>query len=298
MEHAKDFNTVHDYNQYGGQPTWHPLVSMVDLSKAPPNRIKRLNLNIYVIILKDTMCGDLRYGKEHYDYQAGTMLFFAPGQVVHVEDDGELHQPKGLVLVFHPDLLRGTPLGQHLNEYTFFTYQLNEGLHLSEQEQKIVRDCFAQIALELQHPVDKHSKRLIASTLELLLNYCVRFYDRQFITRDIAHRGVVERFEHLLNDYLFSGKSRTEGLPSVKYFAEQVNLSANYFGDIIKKETGKPPHEYIQLKVLDVAKEMLFDDSKSVSQVAFELGFKYSQHFSRLFKQKVGVSPQEYRALN
>ena len=226
------------------------------------------------------------------------MVFLAPGQVAGVYSIGETYQPKGYALVFHPDLVHGTSLGRHIQDYTFFGYQSNEALHLSERERKIILDCFSKIQYELEHAIDKHSKRLIVSNIELFLDYCIRFYDRQFITRDNPHKGILERFENLLNDYFQSDKPQAIGLPSVAYCAGELNLSANYFGDLIKKETGKTAQEYIQSKVIDVAKEKIFDQSKPVNQIAYELGFKYPQHFSRLFKQRVGQSPNEYRSLN
>jgi AraC family transcriptional activator of pobA len=213
-------------------------------------------------------------------------------------DTAELHQPKGYALVFHPDLLRGTSLGQHIHDYNFFSYQVNEALHISERERQIVLDSLAKISIELQQSIDKHSKRLIVSNIELFLNYCTRFYDRQFITRDHAHQGILERFESLLNDYFLSDKPQTIGLPSVSYCAGELHLSPNYFGDLIKKETGQSAQEYIQTKLIDVAKERIFDTTRSVSQIAYDLGFKYPQHFGRLFKQRVGHSPNEYRSLN
>jgi AraC family transcriptional regulator, transcriptional activator of pobA len=182
--------------------------------------------------------------------------------------------------------------------YTFFGYQSNEALHVSERERKLVLDCFSKIQYELEHAIDKHSKRLIVSNIELLLDYCARFYDRQFITRDNANKGVLERFEQLLNAYFFSEKPQTIGLPSVAYCAQELHLSANYFGDLIKKETGKTAQEYIQTKVVEIAKERVWEHSKAIGQVAYELGFKYPQHFTRLFKQRVGHTPNEYRALN
>jgi AraC-like DNA-binding protein len=250
------------------------------------------------VFLKEVKCGDLRYGKNTYDYQEGTLVFIAPGQVVTVDNAGETYQPKGYALVFHPDLIHGTPLGKHIQDYTFFGYQFNEALHVSERERKIVLDCFSKVEYELEHAIDKHSKKLIVDNIELFLNYCVRFYDRQFITRDNVHTGILERFEQLLNEYFESGKPQTIGLPSVAYCAGELNLSANYFGDLIKKETGKSAQEYIQIKVIDVAKERISDHNKSVSEIAYELGFKYPQHFTRLFKQRVGQSPNEYRTLN
>src|SRR5690606_37017542 len=178
----------------------------------------------------------------------------------------------------------------------FFSYNVNEALHVSERERKIILDCFSKIKFEFEHAVDKHSKILVASNIELLLNYCVRFYDRQFITRADAHKGILERFETVLNNFFSSSKPETVGLPSVAYCAGELNLSPNYFGDLIKKETGKSAHEIIQLKLINVAKERIFDTNKSVSEIAYELGFKYPQHFSRVFKKQVGVSPMEYRS--
>ncbi len=159
-------------------------------------------------------------------------------------------------------------------------------------------DCFGKIQYELEQSIDKHSKKLIASNIELFLNYCIRYYDRQFITRDNAHKGILERFENLLNSYYSSEKPQNTGLPSVAYCADELHLSANYFGDLIKKETGTSAQEYIQTKVIDVVKERIFNLDKSISQVAYDLGFKYPQHFTRLFKQRVGQSPNEYRSLN
>jgi AraC-like DNA-binding protein len=240
----------------------------------------------------------LVYGRHAYDYQEGTLVFIAPGQVAGVNSKGETYQPKGYALVFHPDLIYGTSLGKHIHDYTFFGYQSNEALHISERERQIVLDCFSKIEFELKQSLDKHSKTLIVNNIELFLNYCVRFYDRQFITREKVQKDILQKFESLLNHYFQSDKPQTIGLPSVAYCAEQMYLSANYFGDLIKKETGKSAQEYIQLKLMDIAKEKIFDTSKSISEVAYELGFKYPQHFTRLFKQRVGYTPNEYRTLN
>ncbi len=298
MENTRRFETINDYNVFNNNETLHPQVSVVDLSKAAPRTGSRMYFGFYTIFLKDVKCGDLVYGRHTYDYQEGTLVFIAPGQVAGINSTSEVYQPKGYALVFDADLIHGTVLGRHIQEYSFFGYQSNEALHLSERERKIVLDCFSKIEYELEHAIDKHSKSLIVSNIELFLNYCKRFYDRQFITRDTPHKGVLERFESLLNDYYASDKPQSIGLPSVAYCAAELHLSANYFGDLIKKETGKTAQEYIQIKVIDVAKEKIFDNSKSVNQVAYELGFKYPQHFTRLFKQKVGVSPNEYRSLN
>ncbi len=303
MEGIHKFDTVGEYNALNNHETLHPLVSIIDFSKANPRtwgkeKKVRLNFGLYCIFLKDVKCGDLKYGCNYYDYQEGTLVFVSPGQVLEIETTGKIYQPKGHALVFHPDLLQGTNLGRNINDYHFFSYNTNEALHLSERERQIVLDCFSKISYELQQGVDKHSKKLIASNIELFLNYCDRFYDRQFITRDNVNRGILEKFEEQLNSYFSSDKPQTIGLPSVTWFAEELHLSANYFGDLIKKETGKSAKEYIQNKVIEVAKNKIFDADKTVGEIAGELGFKYPQHFTRLFKNVTGQTPNEYRNLN
>ena len=297
MANITRFETISEYNAYNNNETLHPLVSVVNLSSADPRKAASLYFGFYTIFLKEVKCGDLRYGKNTYDYQEGTLVFIAPGQVITVDNPGETYQPKGYALIFHPDLIHGTSLGRHIQDYTFFGYQSNEALHVSERERKIVLDCFSKIEFELDRAIDKHSKNLIVSNIELFLDYCNRFYDRQFIIRDTVHKGILERFEGLLNDYFQAGKPQETGLPTVAYCANELHLSANYFGDLIKKETGRSAQEYIQTKVIDVAKERIFDHSKSVSEIAYDLGFKYPQHFTRFFKQHVGQSPNEYRAI-
>jgi AraC family transcriptional regulator, transcriptional activator of pobA len=298
MDDMRRFETINDYNIFNNNETLHPLVSVIDFSKAVPRQGSKMYFGFYTIILKDVVCGDLVYGRHTYDYQEGTLVFIAPGQIAGAKSNGETYQPKGHGLVFHPDLIHGTSLGRHIQDYTFFSYQSNEALHLSERERKIILDCFSKIEYELERAIDNHSKKLIVSNIEMVLNYCVRFYDRQFITRDNVHKGILEKFEILLNDYYRSDKPQTIGLPSVAFCASELNLSANYFGDLIKKETGKTAQEYIQSKVIGLAKEKIFDQSKSISQIANELGFKYPQHFTRLFKQKTGHTPAEYRMAN
>ncbi|MBX2947237.1 MAG: AraC family transcriptional regulator [Cyclobacteriaceae bacterium] len=295
MEEILKFDTISQYNAFNKNATLHPLVSVVDLSKAAPRQLRRMSYGFYVVFLKEIKCGDLKYGISNYDYDEGTLVFLAPNQVIGSYGE-EYYQPQGLALVFHPDFIHGTSLGRQMNDYTFFSYTTNEALHLSERERQIILDCFAKIKFELEQGVDKHSKKLIITNIELFLNYCVRFYDRQFITRENSVKGILERFETLLNDFFTSDKPQEIGLPSVAYCAGELNLSSNYFGDLIKKETGKSAQEYIQLKLINVAKERIFDTSKSLSEIAYGLGFKYPQHFSRVFKQQVGVSPIEYRS--
>lgn len=303
MEKIINVDSVSDFNTANNHKTLHPLVTVLDYSKANPRDWGevdsiRFNYGLYSVILKDVVCGDMRYGRHHYDYQAGTLVFYAPGQFVSFDNPKVVYQPLGFGLLFHPDFLIGTHLGKAIHQYKFFNYQTNEALHLSDDERTMILDIFAKIEFELKQPIDKHSKKLIASNIELFLDYCQRFYDRQFITRDNAHHGILERFEELLNNYFHSEKPQTIGLPSVNYFAEELNLSSNYFGDLIKKETGQTAKDYILFKTISIAKEKVFEDGKTVNEIAYELGFKYPQHFTRLFKQKVGMSPLEFRVVN
>ena len=303
MEQIVNLNNVSEYNAANNNKTLHPLVSVIDFSKASArdwgdaDTIK-LQYDLFSIFLKDVKCGDLKYGRNYYDYHAGTLVFFAPGQTAEMENPKVIYQPMGFGLVFHADFLRGTSLGKSIHDYTFFSYQSNEALHLSDDERQLVLDCFSKIEFELKQPIDKHSKKLIASNIELFLNYCERFYDRQFITRDHVNKGVLAKFEDLLNDYFSSDKPQHIGLPSVAYFANELHLSANYFGDLIKKETGKTVKDLIQDRLIDEAKDKVFVGDKTVSEIAYQLGFKYPQHFSRLFKQRVGYTPNEYKHLN
>lgn len=297
MNNLIQLDTIEKYNNLFGLETFHPLVSVVDLNNATkfPTHFT-VNYGIYALFLKQTKCGDIRYGRQIYDYSEGTITSFAPGQVVET-DMPEGVKPSALGVLFHPDLIKGTSLGQEIKSYSFFSYNSNEALHLSEEEKEIFLDCLKKTQMELIHPIDRLSKRLIARNIQLLLDYCMRFYNRQFITRAEANKDILTQFETLLDSYFQSGKPQTEGLPTVKYFADQVYLSPNYFGDLIKKETGKTAQEYIQNKIIDAAKEQLIATKKTVSEIAYELGFQYSQHFNRLFKKNVGYTPTEYRKL-
>ena len=296
MDTIKKLENVAQFNKERGHQTLHPLVTVLDQSKSKTIKPERFISELYLIFLKDTKCAEIRYGRSHYDYQDDTLLFIAPGQLAGFEEENEeIIQPNGWALAFHPDLIRGTHLGRHIKEYSFFSHNVNEALHPSERERQIVLECFNKIQYELGHAIDKHSRTLIASNIELLLNYCRRFYDRQFITRDHVHKDLLARFETLLDDYFTSDKPQALGLPSVSYCAGELSLSAKYFGDLVKKETGKTAQEYIQAKLIDVAKERIFDTSKSISEIAYEMGFKYPAHFTRMFKQRVGYSPNEYR---
>ena len=298
MEKILLIDTVSEHDKFYHQENLHPLVSVIDFSgTAPDIYAAKMSFGFYAVYLKDVQCGNMKYGRYTYDYQDRTLVFVAPGQVIHV-DISEEYKPSGYALLFHPDLIHGTPLGKHMDNYTFFAYESREALHLSERERKIVLDCFEKIKYELEQGMDKHSKTLIAANVELLLNYCVRFYDRQFITRTSVNRSKIEKFENVLNEYFQSDKPQTIGLPAVTYCAEQLHLSPNYFGDMVKKETGKTAMEYIHLRIIDMAKERLLDTRRSISEIAYTLGFKYPHHFTRFFKKTTGQTPNDYRSLN
>lgn len=299
MEHTLlNIETVTEYNDMLGVETLHPQVSVIDLSKARPMRHMRHTFSFYVVFLKDEKNCDLIYGRQRYDYQKGSVVCLAPGQVIGIDDTGEAFQPQGYALCFHPDLIRGTNLGRNIKEYSFFSYEVNEALHLSEHERVIFVDCLTKIQEELRHSIDRLSQRLIANNIELLLNYCLRFYERQFITRQNVNRDILTRFEALLNNYFTGDNALHKGLPTVRYCAGELCLSPNYFGDLIKKETGKTALEWIQSKIIDIAKEQLLIPTNSINQVAYNLGFQYPQHFTRVFKKVAGTTPNEYKRKN
>ena len=297
MESIVNVGTIAQYNALKDVETRHPLITAFDSSKAKPLPNGKFNFGFYAVFLKGVNCGELKYGRSSYDYEAGTLVFMGPGQVLGIKSQ-QNYNPKGNALLFHPDFIKGTALATKMHNYSFFSYELNEALHISEKEQQLVKDLFSKIDYELDQSIDKHSKQIVANTIELLLNYCERFYDRQFITREHLNMGILANFEKSLNTYFHSENPQKYGLPSVSYFAEQSNLSPNYFGDLIKAETGKSAKEYIHLKLIDLAKDKIFDTSKSISEIAFELGFKYPQHFNRMFKKNTGYTPNEYRFLN
>jgi AraC family transcriptional regulator, transcriptional activator of pobA len=302
MKKVSTIETIDQYNRGIDHKTFHPLVSIIDLSgsrqKKRNTEIDALSFGFYAVFLKDNKHCTIRYGRNNYDYQKGTLVFIAPGQVVTIEENEADYKPSGYALLFHPDLIRGSSLALNMREYTYFSYDVHEALHLSDGEKQIVLDCFNKIDIEIRHSIDKHSKKLIISNIELFLNYCIRFYDRQFITREQMNSGVLEKLDNCLNDYFDSDKPKTTGIPSVMYCADHVHLSPNYFSDLIKKDTGKTAQEYIQLKMIETAKNKISDASKSISEVAYELGFRYPQHFTRFFKQQVGLTPNGYRASN
>lgn len=290
--------SVQDYNENLGVETLHPLVSVVDMSELPEIRHSLKRFGFYCIILKQLDCGSLLYGRSRYDYREGTLVCVAPGQVAGADDGGVTRNAKGWILMFHPDLLRGTSLANKMRDYSFFSYSSNEALHTSERERQTIINCMLEIRTELQHSIDKYSKRIIASSIELLLNHCIRFYDRQFITRETVNHDVLRRFEELLENYFEPTNIGHLGLPTVTWFADKLCLSPNYFGDLVKREIGLSAQEYIQRHIIEKAKCMLVDERMTVSQTAYALGYKYPQHLSRMFKRVMGVSPNEYKLQN
>lgn len=297
MDKIVNITTVSDYNAHWGIENRHPLVNVLEGSQiAHPIPNCRKNFGLYVIYLKDVLCADyLKYGRKEYDYQENTLVFVSPGQVFGHPADGSTYQAKGWCLYFSPELLRGTQLGRHMKDYTFFSYDVSEALHLSMQERETIIDCLKKIDDEINNGADRHSNTIIASAIELFLNYCTRFYDRQFITRKKANKDILTHFEELLDEYFISDKPKRLGTPTVAWCANQLHLSPNYFGDLIKKETGKSAQEYVQQKIMETAKTLLADTNKTISEIAYALGYQYPQYFNRAFKKIESCTPNEYR---
>ncbi len=293
---VESINDLHELVQY--PLPRHPLVSVInhaDFYAKRPKTKALYRFGFYTISCKKFK-GHLYYGKGQYDFNGGSLLFTAPGQVIGPGPDIEVDE--GWALFIHPDLLYGTDLGKKMHQYSFFNYEVNEALHISEEESKIIKDCVDKIAREYNQSIDKHTQSVIVSTIELLLNYCNRFYDRQFYTRAKANADVVQRFEALLKEYFSQSTLVESGLPEVSYFASKLNLSSSYLSDLLQKFTGKSTMEHIHLELVDKAKSLLWGTESSISEIAYELGFEYPSHFTKIFKAKTGKSPSEYRNLN
>ncbi len=281
----------------------HPLISIIradEIKNISEYEDVKVVFNLYQIIFKDLGCGTLGYGKNSYDYEDGTLVFISPGQVMEFDDQHEdsFEDNKSWFLSFHPDLIRMSNLGEKIDQYSFFSYDVNEALHLSDEEKQTIFELRDKIIKEYSQNLDRHSQHLIIANLELLLDYCLRFYDRQFYTRTNLNTDVVSKFERLLKEYYHTDKVLELGIPTVNFCARELNLSSNYLSDLLKKETGKSAQEHIHLFLIDKAKTKLLNSKDSISEIGYQLGFEYPQHFSNLFKSKTGQSPREYRTVN
>ena len=288
-------NTVQDFNDYQGVETLHPLVSVVRVENTEHIQKCVMHYGLYASYLKETKACQLSYGRTSYDFDEMTVTSFSPGQTVTVEPNPDVPFVKFTALVFHPDLLNRTPLAKQMNRYEFFDYTSTEALHLSAQEVEIFKGVLTLIEQELHRAIDKHTRELIVSNIELLLNYCLRFYDRQFITREEINHTVVKKFLNQLDEYI-NEKAVSEGLPTVAYFAGKCCLSTGYFGTLVKTETGRTAKDLINDRILAKAKALLQSETSSVTQVSVRLGFEYPQHFIRFFKSLTGKTPSQWRA--
>lgn len=284
---------VGDYSRYVGQTDRHPLVSVIDYAEVSPIRHSLNNYSVYGIFFHDEADIDLAYGCGKYDYKKGTVICVAPGQIGGKEDNGERVTLTGWALLFHPDLLHGSPLEKSIKNYSFFDYRINEALHMTDEEHETFVSLMQKIREELQQRHDQLQDNIIVGYIELLLNFCQRFYNRQFITRKLENSDILMKFDSLLRDYFEEKIQLTSGIPTVQYCADKLCMSSNYFGDMIKKTTGDTASNYIRQFVIQRAKNEL-STGASITQVADELGFEYPQHLSRMFKKQTGITPSEY----
>lgn len=285
---------VSDYSEYLGHKDTHPLISVIDYSELPPIRHCLCNYSVFGLFLRDDVAVDLTYGFGKYDYSEGTLICVAPGQIGGKEENGELVDIKGWALLFHPDLLHGTHLKQTIKEYSFFDYRINEALHMSNEEHETLVSLMRQIRDEIENNKhDDFQDTIIVGYLEVLLNYCRRFYNRQFLTRKIENTDLLKKFDSLLRKYFEEGRQLSLGIPTVQYCADKLCVSANYFGDLIKKSTGDTASHYIRNFIIQQAKNLLAS-GETITQAAYGLGFEYPQHFSRMFKKYTGMTPKEY----
>ena len=301
MKPVINIKNISDINNFVQHKTKHPLVTVIDFSKMEElvEEGTRISCDFYSVMFKNFCTNKMKYGRQEYDFQEGSLVCIAPKQVVEIDGPSQKRDDmKGWGLYFHPDLLRGTSLGEKMKDYTFFSYEMSEALHLSDKEKDILNDCIQKIESELQENIDNHSQILIVSNIELLLNYCLRYYGRQFITRKHSNTDIVSQIEKLLIDYFKNPKLSESALPTVKYLSNNVHLSAGYLSDLLKKETGMNARDYIHYYLIEEAKNLLLNSNQTVSELAFSLGFEYPQYFSRLFKSKTGMTPMEFRNLN
>ncbi|MGB0868207.1 MAG: helix-turn-helix domain-containing protein [Flavobacteriales bacterium] len=282
----------------GQKPPKHPSISFIkfsDMAFSSQMNFEGASTDFYIISLKMSS-GKLKYGRQNYDFEEGTLTFSAPNQVLYPSHlISDVYNDDGWSLFFSPDLLHGTDLGQKIDQYKFFSYDVNEALHISDIEKQKLLECVLNIVDEYSQNIDQHTQGLIASNLELLLNYCKRFYDRQFFTRKPQNSNIINKIESLLQAYFESDSPMLEGLPTVKYCAEKVHLSPNYLSDLLRIETGKTTKEHIDYFLIKKAKHLLLKRELSVSEIAYELGFEHPKSFSKLFKKRTGFSPSEFK---
>lgn len=283
---------------YGLSKPAHPLITVIDLKTVKNNQRDQAvayRLGLYAIFCKQVN-GLVKYGRSHYDFDEGSMMFMSPGQVV--KPVAGSFAEVGWGIFFHPDLIYQGDLALKMSDYSFFQYETNEALHISEVEKQLLETCLQNVQKEYSQNFDKHTNKLINNYLELILNYCIRFYERQFFTREKVHTDAVQRFEKILNDYFSQDTLIDTGIPNVVYFAEQMHLSPNYLSDLLHRFTGKTTQEHIHLQIVEKAKSLLWATQQSVSEIAYALGFDYPSQFTRLFKNKTGHTPRDYRHLN
>ena len=297
--HLKCIEDLHRVFHLG--KTRNPLITVLDFSKIKEEveANTKITTDFYSGIFKNYCKNTIRYGRKPIDFQDGNLICIAPNQILEIDNEIEEREDKmGWGLFFHPDLIRATSLNEKIKNYSFFHYEVTEALHLSDKEKNVLFECVEKIQSELNENIDAHSQFIMVSTIELLLNYCSRFYGRQFITRGQNHKPVVAEIDHLLKQYFSDQLLREKGLPTVRYLAEKTHLSPSYLSDILKKETGKTAQEHIHFFIIDEAKNFLINSDKNINEIAFSLGFEYPQYFNKLFKQKTGHSPLEYRHQN
>ena len=287
---------VHEY--MGLEKPRHPLVSIYENSCINAEQVpaeQRFTSELYVISLKGGIAGSFNYGRNSYDFQDGTMVFMSPNQVFSPHQAEVVDDPSGWTLLFHPDLIRKSELGRNISQYSFFSYEANEALHVSDEEKQTLTVLAEKIKKEYQQNIDKHTQDLIIINLESLLKYCQRYYDRQFYTRTNLNKDYITTFNQFLKSYFESDLLVKKGIPTVKQCGEALHMSGHYLSDLLKSETGKSAKEHIHLYLVDKAKTILLNTNQSISAIAYDLGFEYPQHFSKLFKTKTGLSPSEYR---
>ena len=284
---------VNDYARHVGCAGRHPLVCVIDYAEVSPVRHSLNNYSVYGIFFHDEAEIDLAYGCGKYDYKKGSVICVAPGQIGGKEDNGEEAMLTGWALLFHPDLLHGFPLEKRIKEYSFFDYRINEALHMTDVEHDTLSSLMRQISEELDKKPDELQNPILVGYIELALNFCQRFYNRQFVTRKIENSDILVRFDRLLRDYFEEKLQLTLGLPTVQYCADKLCMSPNYFGDVIKKTTGNTASNHIRQFAIRLAKNGL-SAGESICQVSDRLGFEYPQHFSRMFKKQEGITPSEY----